>query len=333
MINEKKVKLGQFFTKSALWLKPQILEFINNSNCSIAYDPFAGAGDILNVLTAQFKFNEYVGLDIDAHLNWKLNDSLLNIPLVDHAIIVTNPPYIAKQSASKKKIDLSLYFGSSPYEDIYLIALEKMLENHKFVVAIVPESFINSNFKHKNLLSSITILEENPFNDTEIPVCVVCFDSVNKPLSQVKIYKNNKLINNFQSIIDVKLLPKHNVKIKFNTLDGWLGLRAADSSNDVNFIKFDFKENFSYNWQKNIKISSRHYSLIDVDIPKDLRSKFIDICNQKIQELRWKSSDIIFSPFKGNTKNGIRRRRLDFNLARAIMEKAYFKIYKDKTHE
>ena len=36
----------------------------------------------------------------------------------------------------------------------------------------------------------------------------------------------------------------------------------------------------------------------------------------------WRSK----KPFKGNTKSGIRRRRLDFKLARAIMEEAYYNV-------
>ena len=31
MLNMKKVKLGQFFTKAALWLKPQIIDFIKSA--------------------------------------------------------------------------------------------------------------------------------------------------------------------------------------------------------------------------------------------------------------------------------------------------------------
>ena len=32
-MGEKKIKLGQFNTKSDLWLKPQVIDFINNSKC------------------------------------------------------------------------------------------------------------------------------------------------------------------------------------------------------------------------------------------------------------------------------------------------------------
>ncbi len=323
MSSGKKIKLGQFFTKATLWLKPQVQKFIKNSKCKISYDPFAGGGDLLKASEEILAFNDTKGLDIDPSLEWEINDSLISIPHIDNAIIITNPPYIAKQSASRKKIDLSLYFNSSTYDDVYLIALDKMLLAQKYVVAIIPESFINSSFKQKNKIYSITILEENPFEDTENPVCVVCFDSIEKNYNEIKIYKNDVYINDLASIQKLRLEPNNNIDITFNTLKGWLGLRAIDSTDDKTFINFDFKENFNYDWQNNIKVSSRHLSLIDINVKKERRKEFIDRCNIIVNQIRQDSADILLTPFKGNTKKGIRRRRLDFRLARAIMEKAY----------
>ena len=56
---------------------------------------------------------------------------------------------------------------------------------------------------------------------------------------------------------------------------------------------------------------------------EELRDVFINECNRLINDIRVKSSDVLLTPFKGNTKSGRRRRRLDFRLARAIMEIAY----------
>ena len=325
MVEKRKVALGQYFTKDKIWLKPQIYNFIIESNCDIAYDPYAGGGDLLKVAKEKLGFANVKGLDIDESLNWQINDSLLAIPHVDNAIIITNPPYIAKQSASRKKIDLSKYFNLTDYDDVYLIALDRMLDAQEKVVAIIPESFINSSYRKKDLLHSITILEENPFEDTENPVCVACFDHISKNLSEVKVYKNEKYVDSLKAINDIRIEPNYSIKITFNTLKGWLGLRAIDSTDDKTYINFNFKENFKYDWEKNIKVSSRHFSLIDLDIPKKVRSEFINECNNLIKELRKKSSDILLTPFKGNTKKGVRRRRLDFRLARAIMEAAYYK--------
>ena len=40
-----KKELGQFFTKNNLWLKPQVLTFIEKDLSKIVYDPFAGDFD------------------------------------------------------------------------------------------------------------------------------------------------------------------------------------------------------------------------------------------------------------------------------------------------
>lgn len=325
-MGEKKIKLGQFNTKSDLWLKPQVIKFISDSKCKTAYDPFAGEGDLLKAVKEQFGFKKLLGLDIDETLKWKINDSLINIPKFKDAIIITNPPYIAKQSASRKKIDLSKYFSTTIYDDVYLLALDKMLEAQEYVVAIIPESFINSNYKQKERLCSITILEENPFEDTENPVCIACFDGKIKKYSNIKIYKNEDLVGRLDEIYNIRIEPKNDIGIKFNTLKGWLGLRAIDGTDDIKNINFDFKNNIKYDWKNRIKITSRHLSLINIDVPKDKRQEFIDECNKIIEDIRLKSSDVLLTPFKGNTRSGKRRRRLDFRLARAIMEKAYKKV-------
>ena len=188
----RKRALGQFFTEGSCWLQPQVVEFIKHSKCDVAYDPFAGSGCLFGPVTNAIPaIHRCEGLDIDSALGWRTNDSLVKIPSVARAIIVTNPPYISNYSASRKRIgdDLKRYFESTPYDDVYLLALDKMLEAQKNVVAIVPETFINSSYRQKALLHSITILEENPFPDTDTPVVVVCFDSVEKGYGKVKIYE------------------------------------------------------------------------------------------------------------------------------------------------
>ena len=323
----KKISLGQFFTKKDKWLRPQIENFIIKSNAKILFDPFAGKGDLLKSLS-HLTFDEKVGMDIDVKLNWTFNDSLINIPRLENSIIVTNPPYLTKYSASRKKIgnETEKYFSSSKYSDLYLIALKKMLENNDFIVAIVPETFINSNFTQKNRLHSITIIEENPFDDTDAPVCVVCFDKDQKPFTNISIYKNDKYLFTLEELENMRIFPSNSLKITFNDPEGWLALRAVDTTNAERKIIFGFKDDFDYNWNKNIKVSSRLYTLIEMDIPKPKQKEFIESCNKMLEKLREESEDTILSPFKGNMNNGVRRRRLDFKTARALLEKAYYDV-------
>ncbi|WP_416373657.1 hypothetical protein [Mycoplasmopsis felis] len=53
---------------------------------------------------------------------------------------MTNPPYLAKNKA--KKINIENFDNN--YSDLYLNALDKMLNNCDFVACIIPESFITS---------------------------------------------------------------------------------------------------------------------------------------------------------------------------------------------
>ena len=328
MIDREKIIKGRFFTKTQLWLKPQVEQFIRESNCTIAYDPFAGYGDLLSCHSS-YGIKETTGLDIDETMGWQFNDSLLHIPHIERAIIITNPPYLSNYSASRKKVmsDVALYFKNSEHDNLYLIALDRMLEAQTYVVALVPETFLNALYPQKNKLHSLTVLEENPFEDTDSPVCVVCFDGIPKSPKTIKVYKNEDYIMSLEELESMRPKAKHTVAAKFNAPDGWLGLRAVDTTDPNNTIKFDLKENFDYDWEKGIKISSRLLSTISIEVsPKD-RPMFIKRCNDLLSEMRKKTNDLILSPFKGNMKNGVRRRRLDYYTARAIMEKAYEELF------
>lgn len=202
-----------------------------------------------------------------------------------------------------------------------------MLEAQKNVVTIIPETFINSSFKKKDLLHSITILEENPFLDTSTPVVVVCFDSCLKHDNEIKIFKGPEYTCTLRDVEDCRLVPDNSVRMKFNDLSGWLGVRCVDTTNPNDTLRFDFKENIDYDWEKGIKVSSRLLTLISIDVPKSKRQPFITECNRVLADVRMKSHDIILSPFKGNMKNGVRRRRLDFQTCRAIIERAYYTLY------
>lgn len=321
--------LGQFFTTGSVWLKPQIIDFIKSSRARIAYDPFAGNGDLLSSVQSYCDLEAAIGLDIDPELPWQTNDSLLHIPSIEDSIVITNPPYMSNYSASRKGLDQKLqkYFAHSSYSDLYLIALDRMLATGQKIVAIIPETFINSKYQQKNLLHSITILEENPFTDTETPVIVACFDNQPKSPHLIKIYKNSTFINSLGYIESLRLKPHGQLPMEFNDPEGWLALRCVDTTDPAKMIHFDFKENIPYDWDHKIKISSRLLTLIALDIPPDDRATFIERCNLYLNQLRQETSDIILSPFKGNMKNGHRRRRLDFMTCRAIIERIHSSMY------
>lgn len=317
----KKQSLGQFFTKNGFWLKDHILEFIKFTGAKIAFDPFAGGGDLLNV-AKKIGFRKIKGFDIDKSLNWEYNDSLLTIPKVNSSIIITNPPYLTNYSAKRKGIyeNVKKYFDVCKYDDIYQLAIEKCLVND-FGIMIIPETFINSKFP-KNRLVSITIIEDQLFNDTENPICVICFDNKNKRYDQIDVYKNDELLGNLGFFEKMRRVPHKNIHIKFNVRNGQIALRAVDTTNPQKPISFMRPEEIDYDLV-DIKHSSRLITVIEVNANEKVIDKIIEYSNNLLFDFRKKTNDVLLSPFKGNKKNGERRRRLDYLTARAFLEDAY----------
>ena len=64
-----------------------------------------------------------------------------------------------------------IIFQNTGRGDLYEIALDKCLEAFDYVVAIIPETFLHSNYP-KDRCAIVSILEKNPFEDTTFPVCV-----------------------------------------------------------------------------------------------------------------------------------------------------------------
>lgn len=321
-MSEEKRKLGQFFTRETLWLLPQVKEFIKESNCNIAYDPFAGVGDLLSC-AREYGISQVIGLDIDENLSWKINDSLKFIPHVNNAIIVTNPPYLTNYSAKRKKIIKGIEDYFKDYTDMYQLAVIKMLEAQDYVVAIIPETFINSNFLFKvfNRINNISVLIDNPFEDTENPVCVVCFDNKQKEMDDIKVYIGSEYVNTLGYLKKIVPIPKNNYKINFNKVDGKLAIRAVDMPSDDKKIQFMPLEKLKYDLN-NIKASSRLITVVELEDFKGDYIKLSNKCNELLKKYREDCKDLNFSPFKGNGKNGKRRRRLDYKTARAIIEMA-----------
>jgi len=322
IIMTKKQNLGQFNTKHNVWLRPHIIEFIRNSGCDTVVDPFAGQGDLLRAVNDYFTW--YVGYDIDPTLSWEINDSLWDIPEHDKAMVVTNPPYLAKNTATRNKLSGYSYFKDNDYEDLYQIAIHRVLARYNKAVFIIPETYFHNGI-FTSYLHSHTIIEENPFEDTDCPVCVAAFHVTNDFMAiagnNYRIYKNDNYLFNRFELEDI-LFDFNScrcVDLTFNDVNGNLGLRGVDGVDPGDRIRFCRPGDLDYNLD-NIKESSRAITIINVP-GIEVCDKFIFRTNFLLGELRKRTHDVVLSPFKNNNKLGQRRRRLDFKWARKIIEK------------
>jgi len=316
-----KIKNGSFYTVGRSWLASQVKDFILSLPCSMALDPFAGNGDLLNA-AQEIGIKHVKGYDITGS-KWEINDSLKNIPSHNDCFIITNPPFLAKHSAKRKGVFSKVddYYRASGRDDLYQVALDKCLAACKWVVAIVPETFINSNHP-KDRLFSITILENNPFNDTDCPVCVLCFDDTHRSEKKILVYRNEDWLGSLGDYERLRLRPSFDVNMKFNDPNGPIALRAVDLVGPEDYIQFLPRDQINYSVH-NVKESSRLITFISIPCLDDkVIPDVIAKANHILDDFRRRTKDVTLSPFKGNRKDGIRRRRLDYYTARAILELA-----------
>ena len=323
-IDISKVSLGSFYTTKSAWLTSEVHAFLEKAlaeSSGYLLDPFAGDGHLLeaiksdSVLGAQVK--QATGFDIQGD-TFPFNDSLLAIPNQKRAVIVTNPPYLANHSAKRKGVDqlVAKYFAGSTQKNLYRIALEKALESADYVVAIIPETFLLSTFP-KHRLELAVVIQDSLFGDTDAPALVACFTK--ESCADAHIFTGNQSIGNLSEILALResTAPKHT--IVFNDPNGRIGLRAVDGSDGKTPIAFVAARDFGYP-SDSVAVSSRLMTYLEVPgVADEDMPELISKANGMLASIRMRSGDLVLAPFKGNNRAGKRRRRLDYALARRIL--------------
>lgn len=317
-----KIIKGQFFTERNIFKNNKVfLNFMKKNNLwnKKILEPFAGANNLIFFLLQQKNILEYESFDIEPkHKNVKQNDSINNWNYKKFDLVITNPPYLSKHSARRMKLDVDF----KSYDDLYKLSLDRCINNVRYTIAIIPTTFINSNRqKDKKLIKKLVIFQLLPnrknFNDTEHPVALVYFDN-HKNSNDFLLYENNNFINSYQELIKIQnkiLKPKNNLKIKFNIKRGNLCINTGDNTKDKNNIKF---HNSNWKLNKDVKKTDRHKVKLLVE-NFDMKQNFINELNDKIFELRNNNCDYLWASFKGISKTGHFRKRLDFELIKKII--------------
>lgn len=344
---ENKIKLGQFYTitnpfnidifyKWADFFKKDLREFT---------EPFAGANNIVKMIQ-ELGFNQpWDCYDIEPASDEEINgyivqkrDTIKNYPSQcsyfvnvererEIRVAITNPPYLAKNSATRKGME----FPDTEYDDLYKVALDVMLQNEDYVAAIIPESFITSNLFH-NRLYAVVSLTCKMFSDTECPVCLALFipaelKSKLKLDNDFMIYRQNIKLNNYKNIKDLLPNQKHHTAWKFNDKEGNIGIKCIDGTKEPSI---EFVDGATISSDK-IKESSRSLTRVS-GLPDNIElSVFIAECNKILNDFREKTSDVLLTSFKGLRKDNCYRRRLDFKTAKAIMDLALDNILQEDT--
>ena len=334
-IDISKVSLGSFYTTKAGWLTPEVGSFLENAlkhSGGYLLDPFAGDGHLIDTIKSDPILGKQVrqatGFDIQGS-TWPINDSLVSIPNPNRAVIVTNPPYLANHSAKRKGVDqlVAKYFASSTQKNLYRIALENALASADYVVAIIPETFLLSTFP-KHRLELAVVIQDSLFGDTDAPALVACFTK--EHCANAHVFTGNQSIGTLSEILALRDSTAPKQKIVFNEPTGRIGLRAVDGSDGESPIAFMPASEFDYSSRK-VMVSSRLMTYLDLpDLSDDEIDSVIIRANAALKKIRKDSGDLVLAPFKGNDKNGKRRRRLDYALARILLNGAYQVILNGK---
>ena len=270
-----------------------------------------------------------MGYDLYKH-NWQQNDSLVEIP--DSQFIVTNPPWLSKTSASKKKImnNVNHYFDTNKdCTNLYQIAIKLMIIKKIPFICLVPESILTMEWNWKYKLTKIISLFDSPFDDTNALTCVVCYDP-EKESDDVEVYSDDQFVGNLKQIEKSVLKPNKSIDIKFNVADGPIGVRCIDLKNEDKRAKFFTKANFTQKSYNNIK-NLRNATHIAIDLNGIDVNEFVKCCNEELENYRKTPAEIFNCSFMENTNYGTRRRRISFEVIRAILEKVFckFKCFKN----
>jgi hypothetical protein len=310
---KNKRNLGQYFTQYNPFDNEGFLNWAKACafEKSTILEPFAGSNNLIKMLQEMNLCKEFQSFDIEPKCqSVTFKDTLKDFPQ-DFNICITNPPYLAQNSAKRRGLE----FPTTKYDDLYKYALSKCLENCENVGAIIPASFLNSKL-FRDRLSCYILLNTKMFNDTEHPVCLALFKKKSK---DVEIFEDKKylgLLSKFEKKMPKPILE---VNMKFNDKVGKLGLLAIDNTIEPS-IKFCDGSQID---PSKISVSSRSITRIsiDADIPKLIKN-----LNEKLTSFRCETYDLFLTPFKGLRKDNKYRRRLDYSLARDVINQTLLEI-------
>ena len=297
---------GRFYTVKNPFTHPAFLMWAKDANLpsQTILEPFAGRNYLIEHLQHLRLCTDFVSYDITpAHKDVMYRDTLSSFP-IGYEVCVTNPPWLAKNSATLRK----LTYRGGHYDDLYKCALEKCLTHCRFLAALIPESFIRAHIFRARLHSFIS-LTADVFADTNHPVGLALF--VPYRTKDTEIWVGMKRIGLLKEL--EKSYPHPHPKsryIRFNDPKGNLGFFALDNTRHRS-IRFCAAEEL-----KDYHVSSTCRAITRISVPWRLN---INGYNEFIGSFRDKTYDVLMTPYRGLRSDGQYRRRMDYALARDII--------------
>ena len=308
--NNKRSK-GQYYTVGNPFNLFPFVEWVDECRLSenVVIEPFAGDASIPKLIkSANIDVRDWVMFDIEPKSD-KIHqsDTLSNFPS-NYKICITNPPWLAKNSAKRQKIDFP---EECRYDDLYKYALERCLTHCDWVAAIIPESYIRSDLFFDRLSDFVSLLGNTGqmFDDTQHPVGLALF--IPDRTDSIRVWRDSELLGTYKKLKQFLPSYSNNKNIKFNESQGNIGLIAIDNTIEPS-IRFCDASEIPDDY---VSPQCRSKTRISADFVPNL-----DAYNRVLNQIRENTSDVFMTAFKGIRKDGLYRRRLDWALARSIID-------------
>ena len=299
---------GRYYTAGNPFSHPAFLAWAELAKLRYGtiLEPFAGANSLISHLQSMGLCSAFSSFDIaPASPDVRYRDTLTDFPN-GYEVCVTNPPWLAKNSAAVR----GLAFPDSRYDDLYKVALGQCLENCRFVAALVPESFIRANLFQERLLFFIS-LRASMFEDTGHPVGLALFDDTLGHPDSVQVWSGDRHLGNLAELEQTRPRPlPDGPEVIFNEPRGNVGLIALDNTVKASVRFCDVAELADYA----VKPTGRHITKLAVDGPVRITE-----WNDALTEFRNETHDVLMTCYKGIRRDGMYRRRCDWALARGII--------------
>lgn len=324
-----KFKFGEFYTKRAKYIIGNLLQDLDPD--LVVVEPFCGEGDLL---ITNHKFELY---DINPKISGcESRDCLINPPDYSNRLVVTNPPFLAKNKNPDKTV-----YNKWGVTDYYKAAIKSIMGCQGGII-ILPLNFlcdenseIRTLFFSRFKITRLNVFEEAVFNDTTYSVIsfsfkvktlrenlkeseiieTMFFPSGENSQFELKLRNGYKIGSDFLDIID----NQENIGIQRLTENSKpnsnLFLRATDSGGDRGRISLTINHNNT----THTKQSARTFANIILDKEYSLNQQII-ICekfNEFIEFYRKKYHSMFLTTYRNSTTYS--RKRISFNTAYKII--------------
>lgn len=300
---------------------------------SLLIEPFVGEGDLLSL----FPEGNWEKYDIEDKGNNIIQDTLLFPPDYKNKWVITNPPYLAKNKASDKKI-----FSKYNTDDLYKASLLTLLEAAGGII-IIPTNFftdersqeIRVKFMNTFDIKEINIFTRPVFATTTYSVCSFAFIRKEKVEPQKQKIKIN--IKPEEKEISVELDPLYGYRVAgkcFSELERadlafgrLIGCDSADYITNIKLYAIDSREKrirLEYDETPHCgKNTDRTLATLTCKVPltKENELKLIECFNSELENFRQEYSDLPLTNYRDYN-----RKRIGFTFVYQLLTKIYEEV-------